>query len=155
MTEPEPSGPSVDGSKIIAAARDADATRCAHVMITVYRDTDQLVFARAELVAAWSRMFPGDRQVAATKANKAGQLLARTVAVIRDTTSYIIGDTTILGWLGDRHPLVLSTPPGRTLPLNDADLALIEQMLIDRQTPPDPDPEPEPEPEPDPPGEGG
>jgi hypothetical protein len=132
MTMPNPAV--VD--RILNAARDRDAVRASKVMSDVWTADGSTVFTRQELAARWTAAFPGDaagNPPVPSRINKGMQSLAKTVAVIRDASSYTIGDTTVLAWLGIRNALIGSTPSGVVdLPVGPDDIAAVEQMVTDR-----------------------
>lgn len=128
MTQPNPA--TVD--RILTAARDRDAVRAAYLLHGAYTADGTTVFTRQELTALWADQFPGDAPPPlSSRVNKGMQSLGRSVAVIRDASTYTIGDTAILAWLAVRNTMISGTGPVE-LPTSADDVAAVEQLVIDR-----------------------
>ena len=134
MTEPNPD-PNVEA--MIVAARDRDAVRTCFLMDEVYREDGTVQFARTVLVALWKARYPSDNGPGSSailqRLSRAGQVLGRTLAVVRDGQTTIITDSAMVQWLAARDPMIASLPPGvLNLNVSVEDVAQIEQMLSAR-----------------------
>lgn len=128
MTMPNPA----TVERLLTAAGDRDAVRAAYLMADTYQSDGTTVFTKQSLAALWSAQFPGDAPPpVGSRVNKGMQSLGRTVAVIRDVSTYTVGDTAILAWLGTRNVMITGTGPVE-LPVSADDVTAVEQLVTDR-----------------------
>lgn len=138
MTEPMTSNDNAE--KIITAARNVDAVRCATVINTAYVADGGTTYSRQNLVALWGTQFPGEANGtgAASLPNRVTrgmQLLSRTIVIIRDGQSYAIGNDDLLGWMALRNSLVGIPGGGSSLPVSPADVEAVNAMVAEHEQP--------------------
>jgi hypothetical protein len=132
-----------NAEKILTAARNVDAVRCATVMHTAYVGDGGTTYSRQNLVALWGTQFPGEAHgVGAAslpnRVTRAMQLLSRTIMIIRDGQSYAIGNDEVLAWMAVRNSLV-GMPGAQLLQISPADVERVNEMVAAHEQPvPDP-----------------
>lgn len=122
---------------VLTSAAEQDSVRCAQVMTVAYRNNGQSTFTRAQIVTLWGQQYPSDlsgtgQQQIGLRQRRAESSLSKTVAVIRDGSTSLIGDAEVLAWLGARDLIAAGLPPGYSIPVNPGDIDEVTDLIENR-----------------------